>query len=288
MLIGHKNSSTLIAEIRMLRTLANEAILVVEGADDRRFWSAPQRACCELVIGEGKNNVVGCVRRLDGSRYPGVLGVVDDDYDSFTGTKLGSVNLVSTEVHDLECLLCRSSALDVVLVEYGDSERIRQFERSSGVDVRMGLLNRAVIFGRLRLAARLFELDIDVRAINIPRFVDRQSWNVDAKGLVRAVVENSPSVDESSLHRSLTKLPRRVDPWLVARGHDLVQILSIGLINVLGQNRRSIGADQVSRLLRAGIPLSDLRSTRLWRRISAWENTNTPYLVLTPSVDSDF
>ena len=103
-----------------------------------------------MVDGEGKTNVVEGIARLRASEREGVLGVVDDDYDSLLGVRERAANVVVTDAHDLECLLCRSRALDTVLVEYGSGRKIRRFEEEAGIDVRTGLLERASVFGKIR------------------------------------------------------------------------------------------------------------------------------------------
>ena len=114
MLNGHKNPGSISAEIKMMRMVHDGAFLVVEGVSDVRFWSTRRHDNCELVNGEGKGNVVGAIGRLDAEDIPGVLGIVDDDYNSLMGIIRTSGNLVATDAHDLECLLCRSPALESV------------------------------------------------------------------------------------------------------------------------------------------------------------------------------
>ena len=281
MALGHKDPSSLVAEIEMTRMSNRDACLVLEGPSDARFWAAPRRAVCELIIGEGKKNVVGCIQRLDERSVEGVLGIIDDDYDSLKGISYGSLNLIATEFHDLECLLWRSSALNTVLVEYGDNSKIQQLERASGIDVRTNLLNRAMMFGQLRCAAEMFQLDIDYTAINVPRFVDRESWTVDVDAPLAAVVRKSTVIDQESLSLHISKLPP-ADPWVVVRGHDVTHILCIGLANALGSNRRAVGRDEISRLLRASIPLSELRSTKLWYDICDWQTRNSGFSIVVP------
>ena len=139
--LGYKEPGSLAAEIKMSQTIQDSPFLIVEGRDDRRFWLPRCQDDCEIVDGEGKKNVVGCIRKLDGENFRGALGVTDDDYDSLMGTPLASRNLVMTETHDLECLLIRSPALETVLAEFGVPEKINEFENVSGVDVRVFLIS---------------------------------------------------------------------------------------------------------------------------------------------------
>lgn len=276
---GHKDPGTIAAEIRMMRPAHSGAFLVVEGAADARFWRPRRHGDCEIVDGEGKQNVVEGVRRLDEGRFGGVLGIVDDDYDSLTGVDVPTGNVVRTDAHDLECLLCRSSALGKVLAEYGDESKIKRFEAAEGVDVRGALLERALVFGRLRLAAALHDLDLDSSAIRVRRFVKGDTWTVDGDGLVRAAVgDGSPSARDAVMG-CIDRLPN-ADPWRIVRGHDVVEILRIGLRRVLGDVRASVGNEQISRDLRIGFEPSDLRATTLWRDVRTWEAANVPFRIL--------
>ena len=260
----------------MLRTSHDRAVLIVEGKDDLRFWRPRRHAKCDLIDGEGKSNVVGAVLRLDAARFDGTLGVVDSDFELLTGRRFESRNLLYTDAHDLECLLCRSSALDKVLAEHGDPRKIRRFE-GAGMDVRTALLERALVFGRLRLAALLARPAVELQ-MRVQRFVDEKTWTVDGETLIRQVVPNSPR-DADAIATRLGKLPE-VDPWHVVRGHDMIAILCIGLRRVLGNLPASKGIGDVAGLLRAGMSPEDLRDTGLWTSMQAWQAANRPYVVL--------
>ena len=267
------------AEVKMIRTLRKKAFLVVEGRDDVRFWTARQHGECELVNGGGKPNVVEGVRRLDGERVEGVLGVVDDDYDSLLGLDRGTRNVITTGTHDLECLLCRSAALDAVLGEYGDRRKIEMFEETQGVSVREGLLERAVVFGRLRWAAVRWELRIDTSAIHVGRFVDEQTWAIDEEGLTATVTAPDWCEEKHVLMRNIEELPSE-DPWCLAQGHDMVQVLRAGLRRVLGSTKAAVGSQHICSVLRAGISLQELEATTLGAGVREWETAHGAYRIL--------
>ena len=275
-MLGHKSPSVLVAEIKMLRTSHKGAFLILEGKDDIRFWRSRHHHTCHLIDGEGKPNVVGAVQRLDATRFAGALAVVDSDFEWVTGEHFQSSNLLYTDAHDLECLLCRSSALDKVLAEHGEPRKIRRFE-SAGMDVRTALLERALVFGRLRLAALLARPGVKLQ-IRVQRFVNEKTWTVDRETLIRQVMPDSPR-DADAITTRLGKLPE-VDPWHVVRGHDMIAILCIGLRGVLGNLPASRGTDDVAGLLRVGMSPEDLRDTELWTDMQAWQAANPPYAVL--------
>ena len=276
---GHKDPGAIAAEIKMMRMDHAGAFLVVEGVADMRFWRPRRCEACELVNGEGKKNVTGGILRLDAESFGGVLGIVDDDCDSLMDVDPGTRNIARTDAHDLECLLCRSSALDKVLAEYGDESKIRRFETNAGMDVRGALLERALVFGRLRFAALRNSLDIDNSAIRVPRFVDGRTWTVDGEGLIRAVVKDGSPCDEAVVGKCIAQLPV-VDPWRVVHGHDVVSILRIGLDRVLGHVAAGAGDEHISGILRSGFAPADLQATTLWTEIRAWETENEGFRIL--------
>ena len=277
---GHKDPDSVAAEIKMSRLAHDGAFLVVEGIDDIRFWQTRRHSDCRLVDGECKNNVLKGIGRLSPTESQGVLGVVDDDYDSLLGVRRCLEHIVVTDAHDLECLLCRSQALDKVLAEFGSPKKIQEFEGKAGIGVRAGLLERAQIFGRVRWAAALYGLDIEHQAISVPRFVDPKTWEVNSGALIRAVVKDGSPEDESVLTKRVEELPT-ADGWRVARGKDMLELLRIGLMRVLGNIKSSVGTKQIAQLLRVAMSSEDLHGTALWADIRAWEqNTGKKYLVL--------
>ena len=278
--IGHKTPGALVAEVKMSRMSHDGSFLIVEGKDDVRFWTPTSRrhASCELVDGEGKPNVIGGIQRLDVENFAGVLGVVDSDYDLLDGIAVESENLLATDAHDLECLLCRSSALDAVLAEHGSRPKIERFENETGADVHTGLLERALVFGRLRWAAVRCDPVIDLRGLGVPRFVDKDTWTVPSVELICGALLDSPEEILSLTHR-LDELPE-ADPWHIVHGQDVVQILRIGLQRTLGEMPPSVGVKEVRRMLRVAMSRDDLQETKLWRAMRAWESANRPYMVL--------
>ncbi len=266
------------------RAYQHGSILVVEGLDDMRFWHNRVQAECELVEGEGKNNVVRCMERLDGKGVRGVLGIVDSDYDAISGNSLPSTNLVSTDAHDLECVLCRSSALLSVLSELADASKVERFEAEAGHDVRTSLLQRALIFGRLRWAAVYFGFEINSINLHDHRSIDEASWTVNEQAILNFAAK--PPVIAEELSSQISRLPL-ADPWHVVTGNDMVQILRLGLKRKLGRLANHIGRDEIARILRVAMPVSELKATGLGRDISEWESNNSSYRIFQESSDLD-
>ena len=265
-------------QVDMMRAAGSGALLVVEGPTDRQFWSDQGRTACEFVVAYGKNNVLGCIARLDMRSVAGVLGIVDDDYDSLKGVNQPSSNVVVTELHDLECVLLRTAALESVFDEYRGEVTIN----SDDLDLRAELLDRAVLFGRLRLALALHSFNLDSTSIKVHTFTCKDTWEVDENGLFAAVTAGMGSTAKNDLSDFLQST-WSMDPWRVISGRDVLDILWIGLTGVLGSQkvgRKGVGKHQVASFLRSSVPRDELRATKLWSDILEWEGRNRPFSIL--------
>ncbi len=273
-LIDYKDAGVVASEVIMTRQLHSGSFLIVEGEDDYKFWS-PRVASgvCELVVGNGKPNVEGALVRLDQSRFQGALGIVDDDFDSVQGRSRSSPNLVSTDGHDLECMLLRSPALERLLAEYGGAKKIRKFETIHGCTVRDALVERGLEFGRLRWLALRGGWPYPFGDRGLDRFLDEATWQVRRDDLHAEVVRTGVFVSIEALRVTLAVLPV-VDPWSICQGHDLIGILRIGLRKMLGDLKPTKGVNDIAAMLRSAFDDQQIHGSHLGAAIRCWESAN--------------
>jgi len=114
--------------------------------------------------------------------------------------------------------------------------------------------------------------------------VDEQTLRVSIGDLIRELKINS---GDSALDANATKLKIMAlggeghDPWQVCSGHDLVQILSIGLRNIFGNPRgKSVTMEVVDGILRVAYDHSYFCLTRLHNSVKDWEKANPPFKVV--------
>lgn len=270
------------AEILMSRQTFKGSFLIVEGDDDSRFWRFRiHKTECEIVIGGGKPAVKGGISRLDQRGFKGALGIIDDDFDSLASIPPGSSNLISTDSHDLETMLLRSSAFEKLLAEHGNPSRIRAFEFKNGKTVREALLERGSPFGQLRWLSARKQMGISFKELIPRRFVDSSNWILNKVDLISTAANQPINLSADELARELDLLPV-ADPWLVCHGHDLIDLLAIGFERVLGNSKP--GRDGISSFLRGAIDTRELATTHLWTGIQGWESANPPYIVLKPEL----
>jgi len=261
----------------MTRQAHKGSFLVLEGPDDSRFWeSRVPQTLCEIVIGGCKHSVIGAVQVLDRQAFTGVVGLVDDDCDRLRSISSPSPNIVYADTRDLEGLLLRSPAFFKILAEYGDRRKIERFE-AQGEPVREALIRRALPLGRLRWLALVLGVEIDFKNLGVKRFLDTKTWTFDEHALMSIASQQSKILHLTQLQAEISKLTFSY-PWLVCRGHDLVQMLGFGLEHVLGN--RNPGEKSIGALLRAGLEEPEFTALQVYRDLRDWESANSPYRIL--------
>ena len=268
--------------IRLKRQVHKGCFLVVEGRDDRLFFEQfVDRDVCWITVADGKENVTDVIGALEAECFPGVVGIMDADFDHIEGYRWSSDNLIVLEVVDLEALLIRSSALDRVLVELGSGEKIAEFG-----SIREALVRAAVPIGCLRLHSLRARLSLTFQGLKYRRYIDVKSLAVDPHALVREVKNRSQRF-ELNCHDVvgvIDTIQRSVpDHWMVCYGADMVAILAVGLRKTLGTNSaRAVTAEVVRRCLRLAFQWSDLRKSALDRDLREWAARNPGFRVLKP------
>ena len=119
---------------------------------------------------------------------------------------------------------------------------------------------------------------MELRGLKVPRFVEEKTWAVAREESICRTLFDSPA-EALAMTRRIDELPE-ADPWYVAHGRDMVEILRIGLRHTLGEIQASVGVEKVRRMLRAAMTPGDLQATKLWADMRTWEATNRPYMVL--------
>lgn len=275
-----KTPGTIAAEVLMERMVHRGSFLLVEGDDDVRFFRPRiDDDSCHLVDCRGKRNALAAIARLDQARLRGALAVVDDDFDTLLGTVPPSLNWVRSDAADLECLLLRSPALERALAELADPNAVRQLNDAEG-SVRAALLSRGLPFGKLRWLALRRGWSLPFEQLKAANFIDATSWQVGLDALYAEGVRLGMPLSAEAIQAELAALPA-ADAWSVCRGHDLIDILLVGLKGGLGRGGRSQPSRElVSSLLRQSLHADEFAATLLHAGIVSWQDRNPPYQVL--------
>lgn len=265
------------------------AILIVEGDDDSAFFSRRiDPKSCIIQVAHGKPRVLGSVAILDDAGFRGALGVIDADFDALEWRFFPSMNIVATDLHDIEAVMLSSPALHHLLTELGEAGKIDSFEDSLGSDVIDHVLRLGTLIGGIRWASDRAGWKLRFEGIDFTRFVSEKSFHADPLALVAEVRAHqggsggvAPPTAEEIAEAADALLVTSPDPWHLCCGHDLVAILAIGLRRVLGSHPEAeVRPYRLEQMLRLAFEDVYFRATQLFEAIVLWQTREAPFRVL--------
>jgi len=259
------------------------SFLLLEGDTDARFYRGlVEQNNCQIVNAQTKSNAIEAIQILEDDGFVGALAVVDADFMVVAGVLPQSSNIILTDGHDLEMMLVLSPALDKVLTEFGSEVKVQRF--SEGTDVRSALMDLAMPVGFLRWLSERDGLSLRFEGLGFNQFLDRATLQMDMRRLIVAVKNHSQRHDlrDDDLLAGIEALARlSTNVAHVCCGHDVVEVLSIGLRRVLGTaGGTEVQAATVERALRLAYERAYFGTTPLHQRIRHWENRNPGFRVL--------
>jgi Protein of unknown function (DUF4435) len=284
-------------EIKMLRSTFSGTFLLVEGRSDETFYkNFVDQNTCRIRVTGGKQRAIDILQILDneaapnGSTFAGVLAIVDADFDRLESSPHQSPNLLRTDTHDLETMILQSPALDKLLAIFASDDKLKEFGR----DVRTALLEAGISIGYFLWLSKSENLNLTFDGIKFNEFIDKETLQINELKLINEVRNKSQPAAKSALSdpsavqkRIAAKKKDDHNPWQVCRGHDLVEILSIGLRKALGSNKATdveARSDERKSTLENQLMLAYdaayFLKTRLYQEILAWESRNQPFRVL--------
>ena len=274
-------------EVRMRRSAFKGAFLLLEGWDDARVYgNFFIEETCQIVVAKGKDNAIDAIAVLEESRFQGVFCIVDADFDHLESRVPASRNVFLTDFHDLECMMLSSPALDKLLLDYApEGNKLARFRESGRKKSVAELLARSAMeIGYLRWLSLRDDIGFRFEGLDVARFTDRASLTVDTKKLIAAVRDHSQKheIAEEEIASGMDGMRRPDhDPWQVACGHDVIELLAIGLRRALASlSVQQTKAEIIERNLRLAYSREDFRSTRLAGSVLRWQSANSGYRVL--------
>jgi hypothetical protein len=267
--------------IRMQRSTFAGSFLLVEGSTDKTFYERfTDKLKCRVANANNKANVIQVIDILEKDCFLGLLGIVDADFDRLEETPDRSPNLILTDTHDLETLIIKSPALDKLLSEFGSEDKISNLDR----ELRSILVECSLSIGYLRWVSQLDELNLTFEGIEFKKFINEKTLKLNELNLIRTVHNKSQCFTikcDDIQQRINAQKSLDIDPWEVCCGHDLVEVLSLGLQKAIGTyNTNEVKPDVLERILRLAYEKEYFLNTQIYSSMRTWENRNSPYRVL--------
>ncbi|QGG46943.1 DUF4435 domain-containing protein [Heliorestis convoluta] len=281
------NATRLITKVKMLRSLhKGAAFLLVEGLSDARLYGKfMDKQQCQIIVGENKQNILGALTGLEDQNVAGYLAIVDLDYDFHHVNRDSKNNLIYTDSHDLETMLLASTALQNLLIEYGDEKKISLLEKKRNQSIDKIIVEAAATVGYLRWCSLEKKLAYRFENLDFSSFICETNLEVDEDKMIQQVIKNSKKpvkIESETLEEWLKEYKaKNYDPWCICCGHDAVRILLIGLLKNFGAyNAKKLTLNALEGSLRLAYTFDDFMDSTLYISILTWESHNKPYKLL--------
>jgi hypothetical protein len=293
-MIENRGPHEIANEIRMKRQLHPGSFVIVEGPKDlqvyRRFFDPNG---CRLVPSFDKEKAMRALDLLEKEGFPGIVAIVDSDFWVLKKHVPSSENLFTTDTHDLETMIIRSPALEKVLAEYASEAKIEKFQQANGASVREKLLGVARVIGLLRWLSERDGLGLDFDGLAYKKFTSMESLEINISNLIRIVKSRSKAIDlnEQEMTKKLRELMQACigQIWHICCGHDLVNLLSIGLRKLFGSRKAvDVNSEHLEVGLRLAYELAFFVETELYNSLKDWGQKDTRFrIVLSMNPRSD-
>lgn len=239
-------ADTIANAVRMLRNAQprKKSIMIVEGESDRRFLEVCVRGRIECYPAKGKAKVLAALDVLnkeEESKW--FFALMDADYDHLTGKSYPHELATVTDLHDLECELLSSPALEKVVREYCSSDKChaafgeRDFPALTQ-RIRGELLSQGSVLGAIRFINARDNLNIRFSGLAYESVLMAKTIEVKVELAVRYLLSRGGhrSLDVKALQAEVETILRSgYEPWQLCQGHDLVNLFLLGVRRVWGR-----------------------------------------------------
>ena len=269
-------------EIGMKGSFAG-VFLIVEGPDDARLFKMfSNQETCKIEMAFGKHNATKAVELLQETGFDRAIAIVDRDFDTILGRMQNSDRLFYTDTHDIETLIIKSPAFDKLIAEYAKDDLLREFESHSQKSLRQTLLEPAHFIGLLRCVSIQNQLNLSFKEVDLDNYLEKDTLQINKNAFIRRVLKTSHASDihPKELKKKIAELEALDhDPWIMARGHDLVSVLLRGF-HVFGyRSAQRLSANALESSLRLSFSFDAFQETILYKDVKNWEKENSKYQI---------
>lgn len=278
---SYVDGHSIAADVRMQRQIHKGSFALLEGATDlKRFKKIIAEGECCAIVCYGKPNVVEAIELLYDHGFPGVLGLVDQDFDVILGKSVTHEGLVCSAFHDFDVDVLCTTALQRYLEEVVDPQKLSPDWSSKSILA--GIIEAIRPLSALRFCNVRESLNYKLSDLSLEDFFD--GIEVKRDDMMSCVFKNRYTTSNKilDLRRNIEKyemLP--LDLYQLTSGHDLCAALGVKLRTHIGHRKiPQTLRSEVELHLRLAVTLNDLEQVGLVQKIADWERVNPPYKIL--------
>ncbi len=282
-MVKPKNPHSYANSISMSRSLYKGTYLIVEGeSDEKLFKKFIEAINCRVKGIPTKDLATRVLKILEKRKEIGILLVVDADFDNLNKIKPNSKNMFYTDNHDIETMIISSQAFENFLREFTIEDKLSKFEKKISMKLKDILIISCLSIGYVRWASINNKWSLKFRNLEFNKFISSKNLKIDYNKFIIELIRNSPRNTETEMtikNQAILLNSRLCNPLEVCSGHDLTQILLIGLKKTFGYNIARINRYKLESMLRLSYEFRFFKTTNLYRMLVNWQNNNSPFTI---------
>jgi hypothetical protein len=255
-----------------------DIVILVEAKPDERLYRQFFEKNCSFQSCNGKEKVLETLEKKKQHPNSHTIAIVDADFDRITNKNQGLAPLFLTDFHDREIMLLEAKEVwESILSEYGDADKIQQFEQKTPCKKAILEAARTIAYYRL-LNEQEASITLTFNSgtqdkpsyLKYEKFVDKQTLTITEKELRKQIENKSNS---QGLFKNNPQYLELIDaikaknyPILeLCNGHDVLNILVLALHGTLGPSKEKQEEKTISRTAAVAYRLSDFQTTQLYQ-----------------------
>jgi hypothetical protein len=271
------------AQIRLVRQVHKGTILILEGESDGKVFDRfIDGTLCDIEIAFGKENAIEALDLLEEEGFPGVLAVVDADFDRITKIKYTLENLCMTDLHDLDLTIFGTKALELYMKEHVDKRLLKTEFKNDFLVIRNKLVTASLPLAYCRFVAESRSLRLYFKSLRHEQFVTADDLSMDSDALIGEIISrsNTPCTVAQLKTYVANEAAKEHDPYQLANGHDVAAILGIALRKLLAnRGPAQTWASEIEAGLRLAFDWEAIKGTQLYKCLKGWEANNRNYRI---------
>ncbi|MRN55588.1 DUF4435 domain-containing protein [Paenibacillus monticola] len=261
--------------------------LIVEGIKDYKLYRKFMSENIRIKEAWGCEKVKETLSILEARGFDKKVGIIDSDFSKLLDIKFDIKDLFTTDFHDIEVMMIKSTALNTIVDLYCRREKVEKFNQ--GIEVSQILFDLGRHIGLLKLANKMYGLglvfkpkELDGNQLKYRQFISESDLSfLGYEAMIQTVINYSrgrspqlASSDDIKLYYHELSKNNFAEEQLV-NGHDLTNIIFILFKKTLkSSNRMLADFNSIEDSLILSYEAYDFVNTKLFKDLLQWSIEN--------------
>lgn len=269
-----------LADIVMSASVSRSAQLILEGVTDIKRFGKFISDNCSIVNCGGKEKLKKLIELTNCHSIPGVLFLLDADFDAIENRKLCYDHVIYSDTHDFDLDMILSGVISDIIFEYSKLSMTEiEIQKDYIINWHFDVL---LPISCAKLACASGDIDVSLAKVD---WVDAYSGgkiNVP-KYAAKALKKKTPNNEmiNDFMQKIENNIQSKYDKWQITNGHDFCTLFGIYIQeNYNGIHREFCSGKAIETQIRLAFNDYYFSKTDVYNSIRKWERDNAGYRVL--------